>query len=192
MRTHEEIRVRLFKKIEELKEEIRQLKEAIKVPRQYFKFREGMKYDHLIEQREQALDKLREEIDSFDPKKNRTGKKYINIAEILNLYNEEDYVQRYLEEAVTSKRSKLQFTTNPLMMRDFSIFSLQSKTTAAGGATSQAAENGDTRNRAFIKGAFDIDANMSQDYTTPSHIKRGSLLSKLGLFSTRANSKIGI
>ena len=35
------------------------------------------------------MDKLKQEIDTFDPKTNKTKKKFINIAEILSLNNDD-------------------------------------------------------------------------------------------------------
>eukprot|EP00347_Sterkiella_histriomuscorum_P023536 403334269 len=131
VRAHEEIRTKLLNKISGYEKEIFNLKEAIKIPRQYFKIRDDMKYDHFLEQRDQILDKLKQEIDTFDPKQNKTRKKFVNIAEILSIQNDDSYIQQFIEDTISRKRKSLQTSNNPLLNRDFSMFSMQTKTTAA-------------------------------------------------------------
>ncbi|CDW87949.1 UNKNOWN [Stylonychia lemnae] len=131
IRTHEEIRVKLQKIIADYRGEIKDLKEALKVPRQYFKFNDQMKYENMVKQKNDILDKLRQEIDNYNPKVDKK-KKFVNIADVLNLNKEDQHVQEFIEQAILRKRQSLIGSNNELLNRDFSMFSFQSKATAVG------------------------------------------------------------
>lgn len=58
-------------------QELNELKEAIKIPRKFYKIQDNMKYDHIIQQKNHILEKLKDQILNFSimnqklpPKKN--------------------------------------------------------------------------------------------------------------------------